>query len=62
MEFSIFKQFDVEVDEATGDIMFHPGLTFSIPEGSDIYVSHDGFISMAGSDPSLGNFVVSEAV
>lgn len=62
MEFSILKAFDVEVDPATGDVMFHPGVTFTVTEGSDIFASHDGFISMAGTDPSLGNFAVRVAV
>jgi murein DD-endopeptidase MepM/ murein hydrolase activator NlpD len=58
VDYSIAKPFDAEVDEETGDWMFHAALTFSAAEGADVYAAHDGTVTATGTDPTLGDFAV----
>lgn len=62
VDYSIAKPFDAEVDAETGDWMFHAALTFSAPEGANVYAAHDGTVTAAGTDPTLGEFAVSLAL
>jgi murein DD-endopeptidase MepM/ murein hydrolase activator NlpD len=54
--------FDAVIDPETGDWMFHAGITFNAAADTDIYAAHDGIITATGTDPTLGDFVVSDVV
>lgn len=57
IDYSILKPFNLEADEV-GDWSYHAGIDFAVPVGVDVRVAHDGVIASAGTDPSLGAYVV----
>jgi murein DD-endopeptidase MepM/ murein hydrolase activator NlpD len=54
--------FDAVVDSESSDWMFHSGITFNAAADADIYAAHDGTIKAIGTDPTMGDYVVSGAV
>lgn len=59
VDYAIQTPFDAVIDSESGDWMFHAGLTLSAPAGTDIYAAHHGTITATGTDPTLGDYVVS---
>jgi hypothetical protein len=57
IEFGIVKPFNSEVDDSGAFWKYHAGIDFTVSAGAD--VSHDGTVAAAGTDSSLGDYVVS---